>query len=276
MATVLPANTPSLRVRFDALSARERRMLALLAVALVAFLLYLMLRGGGNEVGPAETASRPPVPVVTPAPPPVASTPPPASVAPAPAPASASGLLLVGVFGGGPGGGAAILQTPDGSQRRVRIGREVMPGLLLRAVGLRHVVLATGSGDVRLEIGKAGAIPVAAPPSGPAPAMPVPPLPKSAGEPTAEVTRRETMQYQLGTEPVTTDGGISGYRIKPGARLPHLDRAGMLPGDVIVGINGGGFNEERLAEMSYDIATAPRTEFEVIRNGRRMRLAVER
>lgn len=258
-----------LRARFDALSPRERRMIGLLAFAVLVFALWLLLRDDGEEP-PVELTAAPPVAVSAPAP--VAYVPPPAPVAPPPPAASATGLLLVGIFGGGPGGGAAILQAADGSQRLVRIGREFQPGTSLRSVGLNHVVIAQPGGDVRLEIGKAGATPVAAPVAVAAP----PPPPAPASQPASEQLRRETLQYQLGMEPASV-GGQSGYRIKPGARLPHLDRAGLQPGDVIVGIKGGnGFTDERLMEMSHDINTGARTEFEVIRNGRRIRMAIER
>jgi type II secretory pathway component PulC len=273
MAT-LPAAPLTIRDRFDALTPRERRMLALLGVALLLFALYLLLRGSGEsgEV-PVELAAAPPPPVAAPAP--TAYTPPPPPPpAPVTAPPAQTGtLLLVGIFGGGPGGGAAILQGADGAQRLVRVGREFQPGTSLRAVGLRHVVIATPGGDLRLEIGKAGGTPVVAPV--PALAASAPQPAPAAGAPATEAVRRETLQYQLGTERVQI-GGQSGYRIKPGQRLPHLDKAGLQPGDVIVGINGGGFNEERLMEMAYDINNAPRTEFEVIRNGRRLRMALER
>lgn len=258
---MLPPTTSTLRARFDALSARERRMLGLLAFALLLFALYVLMRGDGDEE-PVELTAPPPPPVASP--PTVSYTPPPppAPVAP-PSTASATGLLLVGIFGGGPGGGAAILQAADGRQRLVRIGREFQPGTSLRSVGLSHAVIGGPGGDVRLELGKAGATPVAAG----ATAAPPP-----GGESSPEQQRRETIEYQVGLEPVPSGG----YRIKPGARLPHLDRAGLQPGDVIVRVNGSGFDEERLGELSWEIANASRTEFEVIRNGRQIRMVIER
>jgi general secretion pathway protein C len=262
----------TLRDRYAALTARERRMLALLAVAILAFVIYLLSRGGTDEttVTPIEAAPPAPAPVIAPPPPAYSPPPPPAPVVPPPA--AVGSLRLVGVLGGSPGGGAAILQGPDGTQRLVRVGREVQPGLVLRAVGLNHVVVGGPGGDLRLEIGKAGGTPVAAlaAPTADAPA-PVP-----AGAPGSEAIRRETLQHQLGTEPVTV-AGVQGYRIKPGARLPHLEKAGLRPGDVIIGMNGGtGFDDERLMEMSYEINNAGGAEFEVMRDGRRLKLAVRK
>jgi hypothetical protein len=154
MASV-PIQMVTIREYWDALSLRERRMVALLAVAILLFVLYLLTRGDGAEE-PVELVQAPP-PVVAAYTPPA----PPVAVVPAPAPAQVGSLLLVGVFGGGPGGGAAILQGADGSQRLVRVGRDVQPGLSLRSVGLNHVVVGGPGGDLRLEIGKAGGTPVA-------------------------------------------------------------------------------------------------------------------
>jgi type II secretory pathway component PulC len=125
---------------------------------------------------------------------------------------------------------------------------------------------------LRLEIGKAGGTPIAAA----APAAPPAAASGQASGPAPDLVRRQTLQYQLGTEPVSI-GGVSGYRIKPGQSLPNLERAGLRPGDVIIGVNGGtGFTDERLQELAYEINNAPRTEFEVVRDGRRIRMAVER
>ena len=58
--------------------------------------------------------------------------------------------------------------------------------------------------------------------------------------------------------------------------MPALERAGLRPGDVIVGVNGSEFDEERMLELAWQIANSGRTEFEVERGGRRIRLAIER
>jgi type II secretory pathway component PulC len=57
--------------------------------------------------------------------------------------------------------------------------------------------------------------------------------------------------------------------------MPALERAGLRPGDVVVGVNCSGFDEERMLELAWQIANSTRTEFEVERGGRRTRLAIE-
>ena len=168
-----PSNSlpPSLRQRLDALSARERVFLAVGGLAVFAFLIYFLLAGGDEvesdpiEVLPVAAAPAPP-PVMAPMTPPpvmpvVTSAPPP----PPQAAGGVEGLVLRGVMGGGPAGGAAIIAFPDGRQRVVRIGREFLPGMVLKEVGLTHAIASGGGGDIRLDLNRAGgiAVPAASP-----------------------------------------------------------------------------------------------------------------
>ena len=143
---------PSVLERWDMLSARERRLIFLGAVAVLLFVLYMLLRGAGEEVeSGVELAAAPPAALSSPMPvaPLPAAVPPPPPAAPAVAPTS---LMLYGVVGGGTDGGSAILGPAGGKQRLVRIGRPAAPGATLKEVGASHAVLATASGDVRLEL----------------------------------------------------------------------------------------------------------------------------
>lgn len=262
MNVSIPLAPPRWRARVAALSPRERGFL--LAVALAAlFLLILLVRPATQEDASVELA---PVTLAAPVAPPA----PMPAVAPAPPAAVPTGLVLRGVFGGGPGGGAALIAFPDGAERMIRVGREALPGLAVREIGLTFALLGGAGADYRLELGKAGAQPVpAAGGSGQAASAP-------AGAGGEADQRRETLEYRLGLAPVSAAGGVSGYAIKPGASLPHLARAGLRPGDVIVGVNGSRFDEERLMELSWQINNSARTEFDVIRAGQRMNAQLSR
>jgi general secretion pathway protein C len=174
------------------------------------------------------------------------------------------GLVLKGVMGGGPAGGAAIIASSDGNQRVVRIGREFMPGMVLKEVGLNHAILSGGGMDTRLDLNRVGGVSV---PAAPGSAV----SPPAAG---AVSQQRETTAFQLGLEPMKRNGRVAGYSFRPGASIPPLEKAGLQPGDVVLGVNGSVLDEERLMELSWQIANSERTEFEFVRNGKRMKAAI--
>lgn len=247
--------------RLADLNPRERRFLVAGATTLLAFFLYLLVSTGGPTSVPEESRdeSPPPVPAFhqpsSEAAPPAPSTLPPA--------ASLSGLVLRGVLGGGPRGGTAIIGFPDGSQRSVPIGRQVLPGVTLKEVALRHVILATSAGESRLEFDKA--------------AREIAPTAVAAAASEANPDRRrETLEFRTGLMPLKEDGRIKGFAIRPGAQLAIFQRAGLKPGDVIVSINGQAFrSEEKVLELSAELASARTIEIAFIRAGRRMTGKVE-
>ena len=261
-----PIATPlMLRDRIAALSPRERLFLAAGAAALLAFLLYMLLPSdeeSGVELAASPPVAAPPPPLPAPLPiQPVAVAQPPVSNV-----SALSGVVLRGVMGGGPRGGAGVFDAAGGTQRVVRVGREIVPGVVLREIGVRHAIASTGSGDVRLDLNTAGGTVLASAPA-PAQAPVVPAMTRSA---LASIPR-ETMQYRLGLRPVQSGGRVTGYAVKPGAPLPHFGNAGLQPGDVIVGVNGSAFDAERLTELSWAIANSSQTEFEFLRGGKRMK-----
>jgi hypothetical protein len=178
-----------------------------------------------------------------------------AVAAPVPAAPSAdvSQLRLHGILSRG-----AVIGMADGTQRFVPIGREFLPGVILRGVEVHHIVLATGAGERRLGfdgIAQQQAIGAAAPVA------------------SADAAQRsDTTSYQLGLAPRTVGSRVSGYTIRPGASLPALARAGLQPNDLILRVNGSEFGEEQLQNLAWQIANSAHMEYEIERGGRPMRL----
>lgn len=226
----------------------KRAGLAAGAAGLVALIGLLTLRPAAEEAAPAPSPVAAPsialaAPAPTPAPPP---------------PPSAAGLRLYGLLGRG-----AVIASADGQQRFFALGREVSPGLRLARIEPQAAILASAGGELRL--GFDGAAPVQAAAAGPAPVAR-----------TAEETLRDaTLRYRLGLAPRRIGSRTSGFVVRPGVDMPALARAGLLPGDLILAVNGSGFDEERMLELAWEIANTPRTEFDIERGGRRMRLALQ-
>lgn len=234
------------------LSYRDKRALTGGGLVIAALLVYLLF--GRGEPAPPPTPV-PPTQAVTAAPPaPVPQAPP---VAP---PADASQLRLFGVMGRG-----AVIGLADGSQRYVPLGREVLPGLILKRLEVHHAVLDSGGSEIRLGFdGVADAQAVVAPPG------------QAAQAPAVEAAlRQETQRYRLGLIARRQNGRVTGFAVRPGADLPVLARAGIQPGDVIVSVNGSTLNEEQMLELAWTMANSNRTEFEVERGGRRLRMSAQ-
>ena len=213
----------------------------------IAALVLLLIPGPGVEPAPEP-------PAAVPAPPPVQVA---ASPTPAPPP-SAEGLRLHGLLGRG-----AIIATADGRQRFVAIGRDVIPGLRVERIEQGHVILASTGGELRLGF------------DGPAPNAVAAAAPATGPADVDAALRDETLSYRLGLAPRRAGPRTAGFVVRPGVDMPKLQRAGLRPGDVILSVNGSGFDEERMLELAWQLANTPRTEFEVERGGRRIRLALD-
>ncbi|HEX8443265.1 MAG TPA: hypothetical protein VF631_06435 [Allosphingosinicella sp.] len=260
--------TVILRDRLAAFTPRERLFLLVGGLVLTSFLVWLFFLRGGGEDDPVLLADAPPPPAAIAPPPvqPISVTPPPplpVVTAPAAAGGSGAGLSLQGVSGGGPSGGAALIQYQAGTQRLIRVGREIAPGMMLKSVGPTYAIASSGGGEVRLDLNRPGATPVSTASTS---------LP-TAAPPAAIAERAETMDLRLGLEPVRTGGRTSGYVVRPGAGLARLGQAGLQAGDVIARVNGSELDEERLLELSSQMSSSQRMDLDVIRGGRKLKLS---
>lgn len=194
---------------------------------------------------------------------PPAAAPPMLGRAAVPAPAvSTDGLILYGVSGGGPAGMAAIIGRAAASARVVPVGKDYRPGLTVKEVGAAHAILVSAGQETRLDLGGKQAV-VAPPPAQAHAALP------------QGFEGMDAPALRLGLRPRKRDGRISGFELRSTRDLPLLGRAGLQPGDVIVAVNGQAFeSEEKLLELPQEIAGSYVAEFEVERDGRRVKLSL--
>ncbi|MFN3522497.1 MAG: type II secretion system protein N [Phenylobacterium sp.] len=179
----------------------------------------------------------------------------------------AGGLRLFGVRADGSGSGSAIIRTSAGREASFAVGEEVEPGLVLREVADDHVILARGGARQRLEFAQfastfAPAAPVAA--AAGAAAAPQPPA-GAAGQ----AVPAQQLLSAAALSPRMKDGREQGYRVTPrgAAGADILARAGLQPNDVILSIDGEGFNAERAQDLPDTLAKSEWVDLRVERGG---------
>ena len=177
-----------------------------------------------------------------------------------------SGLVLRGVLlrEGNP---SAIIETPDGRQRLVRQGALVVPGVRLAGIMAGAVELDAGDDTVRLALDSESP---AAGTSAPA---------RITGKARPEEMAASVSAWRLALGAVRTDGRITGWRVRDTSQLPLLQRAAMVPGDILLSVNDLPlFSEEKVMDLPGEIAGAYAVTLEYSRDGRarRVTIALER
>lgn len=138
------------------------------------------------------------------------------------------------------GRGGAIIALPDGRQMSFIVGEEIMPGVLLTAVGFDNVTISRNGANEQIFLDQSGPAQVAGAPdnsvpqaTGPAAPMPVVVVPPAAVPPPAAPGQ------PINFVPRTSNGRINGIVVSPGGDGGRaFAAAGFAPGDVIVAING--------------------------------------
>lgn len=201
-----------------------------------------------------------PAPVQLTAPPALLPVPAPAPAAAAPAqPMAAPGdLTLRGLIVRPGAPPAAIIEDGDGRQRLVRVGSPVGRGSSVEAIDAGGVVVTGSGGSQRLAM--VDAVATAESPPAAARSAPLKALAATAND------------YRLAMKPKKVGGQTIGYVISDTSRLPAFRMAGLLPGDVLISVNGSGVtSEEKLLEMPAEIAGAYAVDVVFERAGQRRR-----
>lgn len=176
-------------------------------------------------------------------------------------------LRLAGVraVNGNAAASSAIIGYPDGSQKRLVPGDEVLPGVLLVNVTADAVHLSRGGLLETLSLNAARGS-LFAPPAEPSPA---PPQQIAAA---AEVTPAAVVADTILT-PEFRAGQVSGYRMAPRGN-GAFEAAGLEAGDLILRINGEAIEGLRPEQISQSVARGPDVSLDVVRQGAIVRLRV--
>ena len=151
------------------------------------------------------------------------------------------------------GRGSAIIALPDGVQASFLVGEDVLPGVRLKTVVFDEVTLDRGGTSESLFLDQSsGGVPVTPESEGAATSPPIRPSPTSLA---AEIQAMPRLNGQT----------VTGYILSPKGSGTAFAAAGLVPGDVLVSIDGA-----PVAAVGDPAALARRL------NGGRVSISVER
>ncbi len=133
------------------------------------------------------------------------------------------------------GRGSAIIAGPDGVQKSIAVGEEIVPGVLLKSVAFDHVTVARGVAPEDLYLDQSGATPT--------PVAPVPAgTPLAGSPPPGEAAPGAVPVAQLKSDilftPRLSGGQLTGLVVRPRGAGNAFRAAGLREGDVLLAING--------------------------------------
>ena len=165
---------------------------------------------------------------------------------------------LFGVRAAGNGKGSAIIAADGAKQSLFRTGEEIVPGVVLEAVAADHVVLARGERTSRLALVASHAQEAVIPSYLLSP-------PAAAVKPRPVAVDPKKLIEEAGLLPRIEAGRVTGYTLLPRGGGETLRGAGLIPGDVLVGLNGNQITPERYSELEQELTSSPQVQITVQR-----------
>lgn len=144
-------------------------------------------------------------------------------------------LTLFGTrIDGAMGGGSAIIAGPDGVQKSIGVGQEIVPGATLKAVAFDHITIDRGGAaeDLFIVQGDPGSAPPSPPAEGTGAGAPPPLAPPGTG---VTITQ---LRADTGFIPRIDAGRVTGLVVRPQGAGAVFRQAGFREGDVVTAING--------------------------------------
>lgn len=186
------------------------------------------------------------------------------------APATQANLVLSAVFASeDPAKGLAIIGESAQGAKVFAVGGMVRPGLKLHSVYIDKVILDRGGNLEALALPKRNSAALVI--NRPAPQQ----------NPVAENLRRmaetnpSAFAEIIRPQPVFANGVQRGYRVYPGRNRAQFSKLGLVPGDLILAINGTPLDDpQRGAEIFNTIGSAGQVNVTVERNGQTQDLSL--
>ena len=188
------------------------------------------------------------------------------------APATQMNLVLPAVFASeDPAKGLAIIGESAQSAKVFAVGGTVRPGTKLHAVYIDRVILDRNGNLEALSLPKRG--------SGALIAVnrPAPPPQNQAVENLRRMAETNPSAFAevIRPQPVFANGVQRGYRVYPGRNRAQFTKLGLVPGDLVLSINGTPLDDpQRGMEIFNTIGSADRVTVTVERNGQSQELTL--
>nr|WP_298728001.1 type II secretion system protein GspC [uncultured Steroidobacter sp.] len=187
------------------------------------------------------------------------------------APATQMNLVLSAVFAAeDPAKGLAIIGESAQSAKVFAVGGMVRPGTKLHAVYIDKVILDRGGNLEALALPKRTSAPLV---------INRPPAPQQnqAAENLRRLAETNPSAFAeiIRPQPVFANGVQRGYRVYPGRNRAQFSKLGLVPGDLVLSINGTPLDDpQRGMEIFNTIGSAGQVNVTVERNGQTQELTL--
>ena len=187
------------------------------------------------------------------------------------APDTQMNLVLSAVFASeDPAKGLAIIGESAQAAKVFAVGGSVRPGVRLHAVYIDRVILDRGGVLEALSLPKksSGALVINRPP---------PPVQNQFTENLRRMAETNPSAFAeiIRPQPVFANGVQRGYRVYPGRNRQQFTKLGLVPGDLVLSINGTPLDDpQRGMEVFNTMGSADRVTVTVERNGQSQELTL--
>ncbi|MAN46217.1 MAG: hypothetical protein GYB49_09220 [Alphaproteobacteria bacterium] len=159
--------------------------------------------------------------------------------------------------------GIALITTPDNRTSAYVPGEAILDGVVLyRIYGDRVTLRKGGQVETLMMVGGAGLLSVLTVPGEEAPAVA-----RATGGASAQIARADLIS-NLTIDPVHREGDFIGYRIGSRGDSSALTSAGLQPGDIVVGMDGGSITSMPPAELAKKFSQPEALRLRIDRDGR--------
>ncbi len=166
-------------------------------------------------------------------------------------------------------GGSAQVATPDNQTNRYITGDEILPGVVLQRILSDRVILnRNGESETLMLSGRGEGLSVISDGSQVVEPGSVPePLPPPSAPVESRIASPEILLSAISPTPIQRDGQFFGYQLSPRGSVDAMTAIGLVPGDVLLEINGTSVRTLAVDELMTEIGNGEVAVLRVERDG---------